>query len=74
MPHIEVSVEFRGETVKQQGAFFIDAIDFLCQAEKAVRRGRKLTGVDSDEETSAICNENMKRLLLGPQHEGEQHG
>lgn len=31
-PHITVSVEFRGETAQQQGAFFVDAIDFLCKA------------------------------------------
>ena len=71
VPHITVSVEFRGETVRQQGAFFIDAIDFLCQVEKAVRIGCNLAGVDTDGETRKICSENLKRLMSESQHKGE---
>ena len=71
VPRITVSVEFRGETVRQQGAFFIDAIDFLCQVEKVIRIGCDLSGVDEDDETQKICSENLKRLMSESQYKGE---
>ena len=63
VPRITVSVEFRGETVRHQGAFFIDAIDFLYQVEKVIRIGCDLSGVDSDGETHKMCSENLKLLM-----------
>lgn len=62
IPHVKVEVSFRGETVVQEGAHFIDAVHFLCHAEESVRRGLKLAApVDID--TSAVCDENLRRLL-----------
>ena len=63
VPHITVSVEFRGETVRQQGALFIDAIEFLYQVEKVIRIGCDLSGLDVDGEMQKICSENLKRLM-----------
>lgn len=63
VPNITVSVEFCGETVQHEGAFFIDAIDFLYQVEKVIRIGCDLSVVDADEETLKICSENLKRLM-----------
>lgn len=71
VPNITVNVEFRGETVSQHGAFFIDAIDFLCKTEKALRIGCNLAGIDADGETRKICSENLKRLMSESQHKGE---
>ena len=56
VPHITVSVEFRGETVRHQGAFFIDAIDFLYNVEKVIRIGCDLYGVDDGGENQKICS------------------
>ena len=63
VPNITVSVEFRGETVRQHGAFFIDAIDFLYHVEKVIRIGCDLSGIDVDGEMQKICSENLKRLM-----------
>ena len=71
VPHITVSVELRGETVQQEGAFFIDAIDFLYQVEKVIRIGCDLSGFDADGETRKICSEDLKRLMSESQHKGE---
>lgn len=63
VPNITVSVEFRGETVRHQGAFFIDAIDFIYHVKKVIRIGCDLSWVDSDWEMQKICSENLKRLM-----------
>ena len=61
-PHVEVSVTFRGKTVKQQGCHFIDAIHFLCQAEEAVRVILKMRS-PVDFAVAKRANENLRRLL-----------
>ena len=62
LPHVEVSVTFRGRTVKQQGCHFIDAIHFLCQAEEAVRHILSLC-YPVDFAITKRTNENLRRLL-----------
>ena len=62
VPHIKVSVEFRGEKVEQECAFFIDSIEFLCQCEAAIRRGKRLR-VESDVDTERITRDNLQRLI-----------
>lgn len=66
LPHVEVSVTFRGKTVKQQGCHFIDAIHFLCQAEEAVRVILKMCS-PVDFAVTKRTNENLRRLLEGRQ-------
>lgn len=62
IPHITVSVEYNGDTVKQHCAHFIDAISFLCQAESAIRRNSNLKE-PVDNRTSIIQKENLTKLL-----------
>lgn len=62
LPHVEVSVTFRGRTVKQQGCHFIDTIHFLCQAEEAVRHILSLR-YPVDFAVTKRTNENLRRLL-----------
>ena len=62
IPHIEVKIEYNGETVSQQCTHFIDGISFLCQAEAAIRRNAKMNE-PVDNRTSIIQKENMKKLL-----------
>lgn len=62
IPHIHVSVTFRGETVVQDGQHFIDAVHFLCRAEEAVR-AKLRADVPVDLETSKLQRENLRRLL-----------
>ena len=62
IPRIEVSVEFRGQTVKHIGGQFIDAIRFLCEAEKSVRDSLGLK-VECDPETDKLQKANLLRLL-----------
>ena len=60
--HVEVSVTFRGKTVKQQGCHFIDAIHFLCQAAEAARRILKMRA-PVDFPVAKRANEYLRTLL-----------
>ena len=62
IPHVSVSVTFRGKTVRQDGCHFIDAIHFLCQAEEAVRLILKMCS-PVDFAGTKRANENLRRLL-----------
>lgn len=62
IPHVHVSVTFRGETVEQDGQHFIDAVHFLCHAEEAVRHNLRLR-TPVDPETSKVQQENLRKLL-----------
>ena len=62
IPHIEVKVEYNGETVSQMYAHFIDGISFLCQCEAAIRRNEKMKE-PIDNRTSVIQKENLAKLL-----------
>lgn len=62
LPHVEVSVTFRGRTVKQRGCHFIDAIHFLCQAEEVIRHILSMRR-PVDFAVTKRTNENLRRLL-----------
>ena len=62
IPHIDVKVEYDGETVSQQCAHFIDAITFLCGCEQAIRKKRKMQE-PIDVQTSAFQKNNLDKLL-----------
>lgn len=64
IPHVHVSVTFRGETIMQDGQHFIDAIHFLCRAEEAVRNNLGFAE-PTDCATSNLQRENLRRLLKG---------
>ena len=66
VPCVEVKISYGDRAVSLQGAQFIDAIAFICDAERAFRLGLDLPdGKTTDEDTSERIEYN-KAQLFGP--------
>ena len=62
IPHIEIKIEYRGDTITHYGAQFIDAIGFLIHAEESIRQVRNIT-TPVDVDTEKFQKSNMDKLL-----------
>lgn len=67
VPSVEVKISYGDRTVSIQGAQFIDAIAFICDAERAFRLGLNLPdGKTTDEDTSERIVYNRSQLFGPP--------
>ena len=62
IPHIEVSVEYKGERASLNCSHFIDGISFLCGCEASIRE-RENMKEPIDIRTSEFQKSNMDKLL-----------
>lgn len=62
VPHIKVTVEYKGDEADIYCAHFIDAISFLCHCEAMLRKGIHLKQ-PVDISTSEIQRHNLAELI-----------
>lgn len=62
IPHIEVSVEYKGERASLNCSHFIDGISFLCGCERSIREKENMKE-PIDIRTSVFQKSNLDKLL-----------